>query len=229
MAKKFVVIGLGRFGSAVARALAEKGFEVMVIDKDEDEVSALADLAAQSLVLDATDEKSLKDAGVADVDTAIVSVGQRIDSSILITLLLKELGVKDVIVKAVNSQHGTILKRIGADRVIFPEREVANRLVESFVSPKIFAYIELSPTHSVVELVAPKIFFGKTLKQLALRERYKVNVIAIKRKVAIVTEKGTPDFKEEVNIAPAAEDEIAEGDILVLLGRYEDLEKIERM
>ncbi|MEO0113894.1 MAG: TrkA family potassium uptake protein [candidate division WOR-3 bacterium] len=229
MAKKFAVIGLGRFGSATAQALAEKGFEVMVIDTDENKVSALSDIASQSLVLDATDSKALKDAGIADIDIAIVSVGQKIDSSILITLLLKELGIKEVIVKAVNSLHGTILKRIGADRVIFPEREVAVKLAESFVSPKIFDYIELSPTHSVVEIAAPKLFFGKTLKQLALRERYKVQVIAIKRKIPFITEKGLPDFKEEVNIAPNADDEINEGDILVLLGRYEDLEKIERM
>ncbi len=229
MAKKFAVIGLGRFGSAVAKALAEKGYEVMIIDSDENEVTALSELATQSLVLDATDEKGLKDAGVLDVDTAIISVGQKIDSSILITLLLKELGVKQVIVKAVNSLHGTILKRIGADRVIFPEREVAVRLAESFVSPKIFDYIELSPTHSVIEIASPKAFFGKTLKELGLRERQKVNVIAIKRKIPIVTEKGTPDFKEDVNIAPGPDDEIAEGDILVLLGRYEDLTKIGRM
>jgi trk system potassium uptake protein TrkA len=229
LAKKFAVIGLGRFGSAVARALAEKGFEVMVIDTDENEVAALSELATQSLVMDATDEKSLKDAGVVDVNTAIVSVGQKIDTSILITLLLKELGIKEVIAKAVNSLHGTILKRIGADRVIFPEREVALRLVESFVSPKIFDYIELSPTHSVIEIAAPKAFFGKTLKQLSLRENKKANVIAIKKKIPIITGKGTPDFKEDVNIAPGADDEIAEGDILVLLGRYEDLEKIERM
>ena len=229
MAKKFAVIGLGRFGSAVAKALAEKGFEVMVIDSDENEVSALSELVTQSLVLDATDEKGLKDAGVLDVDTAIVSVGQKIDSSILITLLLKELGIKQVIVKAVNSLHGTILKRIGADRVIFPEREVASRLAESFVSPKIFDYIELSPTHSVIEIAAPKAFFGKTLKELGFRERQKVNVIAIKRKIPIVTEKGVPDFKEDVNIAPGPEDEITEGDIIVLLGRYEDLAKISRM
>lgn len=229
MAKKFAVIGLGRFGSAVAKALAEKGFEVMVIDSDENEVSALSELATQSLVLDATDEKGLKDAGVPDVDTAIVSVGQKIDASILITLLLKELGVKQVIVKAVNSLHGTILKRIGADRVIFPEREVATRLAESFVSPKIFDYIELSPTHSVIEIAAPRVFFGKTLKELGLRERQKVNVIAIKRKIPVVTEKGTPDFKEDVNISPGPSDEITEGDVLVLLGRYEDLTKIGRM
>lgn len=229
MAKKFVVIGLGRFGSAVAQALAEKGFEILVIDRNEKEVSELSDLVTQSLVMDATDDKALKEAGLADFDVAIVSVGQRIDASILITIILKELGVKQVIVKAVDQIHGKILSKIGADRVIFPEREVALRFAEAFVSPKIFDYIELSPTHSVIEIASPKVFFGKTLKELGLRERFGVSLIAIKKKVPIVTEKGTPDFKEEVNIAPGAEDEIAEGDILILLGRYEDLARIEKL
>lgn len=229
MAKSFVVIGLGRFGSSIARALAEKGFEVMVIDSDENEVREFAELVTHSFVLDATDERALKDIGVADVDVAIVSVGQNIDTSILITLILKELGVKQVIVKAVNDRHGKILQRIGADKVIYPEREVATRLAESFFSTKIFDYIELSPIHSIIEIAAPKQFIGKTLKQIGLREKYNVTVIAIKRKIPIVTEKGTPDFKEEVIIGPGADDEISEGDILTILGKYEDLEKIERL
>ncbi|MCX7784734.1 MAG: TrkA family potassium uptake protein [candidate division WOR-3 bacterium] len=229
MAKSFVVIGLGRFGSSIARALAEKGFEVMVIDSDENEVREFAELVTHSFVLDATDERALKDIGVADVDVAIVSVGQNIDTSILITLILKELGVKQVIVKAVNDRHGKILQRIGADKVIYPEREVATRLAESFFSTKIFDYIELSPIHSIIEIAAPKQFIGKTLKQIGLREKYNVTVIAIKRKIPIITEKGTPDFKEDVIIGPGAEDEISEGDILTILGKYEDLEKIERM
>ncbi len=229
MAKSFVVIGLGRFGSSIARALVEKGFEVMVIDSDENEVREFAELVTHSFVLDATDERALRDIGVADVDVAIVSVGQSIDTSILITLILKELGVKQVIVKAVNDRHGKILQRIGADKVIYPEREVATRLAESFFSTKIFDYIELSPIHSIIEIAAPKPFIGRTLKQIALREKHNVSVIAIKRKIPIVTEKGTPDFKEEVIIGPGADDEISEGDILTILGKYEDLEKIERM
>lgn len=229
MAKSFVVIGLGRFGSSIARALAEKGFEVMVIDSDENEVREFAELVTHSFVLDATDERALRDIGVADVDVAIVSVGQSIDTSILITLILKELGVKQVIVKAVNDRHGKILQRIGADKVIYPEREVATRLAESFVSTKIFDYIELSPIHSIIEIAAPKPFIGRTLRQIALGEKYNVFVIAIRRKIPIVTEKGTPDFKEELIIGPGADDEISEGDILTILGKYEDLEKIERM
>ncbi|MEO0072782.1 MAG: TrkA family potassium uptake protein [candidate division WOR-3 bacterium] len=229
MAKSFAVIGLGRFGSNIAQALAEKGFEVIVIDSDENEVRELSDTVSGSFVLDATDEKSLKETGIADVDVAIVSVGQRIDDSILITLLLKEMGIKEVIVKAVNDRHGKILQRIGADRVIFPEREVALRLAESFVSPRIVDYIALSTTHSIIEIEVPVKFIGKTLEEIDLRNKYHVSLIAIRRKVPIVTEKGTPDFKEEFIIAPGADEEFREGDKIVLLGKNDDLEKIERL
>lgn len=229
MAKSFAVIGLGRFGSSIAHALADKGFDVIVIDSNEDDVREFSEIVTHSFVLDATDEKALQDAGVADVDVGIVSVGQKIDDSILITLILKELGVKQVIAKAVNERHGKILQRIGADKVIYPEREVATRLAESFVSTKIFDYIELSPTHSIIEIAAPKQFIGKTIKELALRNKYNVSLIAIKRRIPIVTEKGTPDFNEEINIAPGAEDELLEGDVITLLGKYEDLARIERL
>jgi trk system potassium uptake protein TrkA len=229
LAKTFAVIGLGRFGSNIARALVEKGFDVIIIDSNENDVREFSDIVSHSFVLDATDEKALRDAGVADVDVAIVSVGQKMDDSILITLILKELGVKQVIAKAINERHGKILQRIGADKVIYPEREVATRLAESFFSTKIFDYIELSPTHSIIEIAAPKQFIGKTLRDLGLRGKYSVSLIAIKRKIPIVTEKGTPDFNEEVNIAPGADDELLEGDIITLLGKYEDLARIERL
>jgi len=227
--KSFAVIGLGRFGENIARALSEKGFEVIVIDSDENEVQLFADIVTHSFVLDATDERALKDAGIADVDVAIVSLGQNIDTSILVTLILKEIGVKEVIVKAVNERHGKILQRIGADKVIYPEREVAIRLAESFVSPKIFDYIELSPSHSIIEIAAPRQFFGKTLNEIQLRQKYGVTLIAIKRKIPIVTDKGTPDFKEDIIISPSIDEELAEGDVITLLGRYEDLARIEKL
>ncbi len=229
MSKSFVVIGLGRFGSNIARALAEKGFEVIVIDTDETEIQEFSEVVSHSFVLDATDEKALKDTGIADVDVAIVSLGQNIDTSILVTLVLKEIGVKEVIVKAVNERHGKILQRIGADKVIYPEREVATRLAESFVSPKIFDYIELSPSHSIIEIATPRQFFGKTIKGIGLRQKFGVTLIAIKRKIPVITEKGTPDFKEDIIIAPGIDEELTEGDIITLLGRYEDLSKIEKL
>lgn len=227
--KQFVVIGLGRFGSSIATALSEKKFDVLAIDEDENRVKQLEGTVSQAVVMDATDEKGLKELGVADFDTAIVSMGETVEDSIMITLSLKEMGLRQVIVKAKSQLHSKILKRVGADRIIFPEREMAERLAESLASPKIFDFIELSETHGIIEIVSPKKFVGKTLSGLNLREKYKVSVIAIKRKVPFSKPDGSTDFKEEVIIGPGGENEVISGDVLILLGANVDLEKIEKL
>ena len=156
-------------------------------------------------------------------------MGETIEDSIMITLTLKDLGIKQVIVKAQNDLHAKILKKVGADRIIFPEREMAERLAESLASPKIFDFIELSKTHGIIELVTPKKFVGKTLSDLKLRKKFKVSVIAIKRKIPFAKSDGSTDFKDELVIGPGADDEITNGDILVILGHYDDLSKIEKV
>lgn len=227
--KQFVVIGLGRFGSSVARALSEKNFEVLAIDRMEERVREMEGLVSQSVVLDATDEKALKELGVADFDTAIVSMGENIEDSIMITLLLKEFGIRQVIVKAHNELHSKILQKVGADRIVFPEREMGQRLAESLASPKIFDFIELSKEYGIIEIVSPKKLTEKTIGELRLRQKYGVSIIAIKRKVPYTKPDGAPDFREDILIGPGAGDEVTPGDILVLLGRYEDLNKIEKL
>jgi trk system potassium uptake protein TrkA len=183
--RQFVVIGLGRFGSSIARALSAMDFDVLAIDKDESLVKAMEGVVSQAVVMDATDEKSLRELGVQDFDTAIVSMGETIEDSIMITLTLKELGVKQVIVKAQNDLHSRILKKVGADRITLPEREMAEKLAQSLASPKIFDFIEVSDTYGIVEMVVPKKFANKTLTELNLRDKYRVSVIAIKRKLPI--------------------------------------------
>jgi trk system potassium uptake protein TrkA len=227
--RQFVVIGLGRFGSSIARALSEMDFEVLAIDKEETSVKAMEGVVSQAVVMDATDEKSLRELGVQDFDTAIVSMGETIEDSIMITLTLKELGVKQVIVKAQNDLHSRILKKVGADRIIIPEREMAEKLAQSLASPKIFDFIEVSDTYGIVEMVVPKKFANKTLTELELREKYKVSVIAIKRKIPYSKADGTTDFKEEVIIGPGGADETVSGDVLILLGRNEDLERVRKL
>lgn len=227
--KQFVVIGLGRFGSSIARALSEKKFEVLAIDEDENRVKEMEGVVSQAVVMDATDEKALKELGVADFDTAIVSMGETVEDSIMITLTLKEMGIKQVIVKAKSDLHSRILKKVGADRITFPEREMAEKLAESLASPKIFDFIELSKTHGIVEMVVPKKIVDNTLRDLQLRAKYKVSVIAIKRKVPYSKPDGTTDFKEEIIIAPGPDDELISGDVLVLLGKNADLEKIKKL
>ena len=227
--RQFVVIGLGRFGRSVARALSEKNFEVLAIDRDEEKVKDMEGIVSQAVVMDATEEKALKELGIADFDVAIVSMAETIEDSIMITLSLKELGLKQVIVKANSDLHSKILKKVGADRIVFPEREIAEKVAESLASPKIFDFIEVSKTHSIIEMVVPKKIVNKTLGDLKLREKYNVSVIAIKRKIPFSQPDGATDFKEEVVIGPGGADELISGDVLILLGNYRDLEKVKKL
>lgn len=227
--KQFVVIGLGRFGSSIARALSEKNFEVLAIDRSEDRVKEIEGVVSQAIVMDATDENTLKELGIKDFDTAIVSIGENIEDSIMVTLILKEFGVKQVIVKAQSELHAKILQKVGADRIVFPEKEMAEKTAETLVSPKIFDYIELSTEYGILELITPKKLYDKTLSELKLREKYGISVIAIKRKMPYTKPDGAPDFKEEIIVGPGGADEILQGDILVLLGRYKDLNRIEKL
>ncbi len=227
--KQFVVIGLGRFGSSIAKALADKNFEVLAVDRSEERVKEIEGIVSQAVVVDATDERALKELGINEFDTAIVSIGENIEDSIMVTLILKEFGVKQVIVKAHNELHAKILSKVGADRIVFPEKEMGEKLAESLASPKIFDYIELSTEYGILEIIAPKRFCDKTLTELKLREKFGVSVMAIKRKMPYTKPDGSPDFKEEIVIGPGGSDEILQGDILVLLGKYKDLSKIEKL
>lgn len=227
--RHIVVIGLGRFGSAIAEALSNKECEVLVIDKDEKKIEKLEPLVTQALVLDATDEEALREAGIKDFDAAIIAVGEDIEASILITMLLKELGVGEVLTKASDNLHAKILRKMGCDKVLFPERDMGQRLAESLISPKIFEYIELSSTHSLIEIDAPKSLEGKTLKEAELRAKYGVSVIAMKRKTPIIRQDGDTEFKEVTIIGPSADEEIQRGDRLCLLGKDEGLARIKKL
>ena len=147
----------------------------------------------------------------------------------MITLSLKELGVRQVIVKAQNELHAKILKKVGADRIIFPEREMAERLAESLASPKIFDFIELSEAYSIIEMVVPKRLIDKTLADTKLREKYAVSVIAIRRKVPFSKDDGTTDFRDEILIGPGGNDDIIAGDVLIIMGKNDDLNKIQKL
>lgn len=217
----FAVIGLGRFGSAMAISLTELGQDVIGVDLDGDRVQKHADLIGSAVELDATDERSLKQAGVADVDTAVISIGESIEASLLAVMVLRDLGVPRIVAKAVTPLHGRILERLGVDRVIFPEREMAIRVAHSLVVPNVLDYIELSRDFSIVEVPAPPEFTGQTLKELQLRNRYGLTLIAIKRAGAVGAGVTT--------IAPSADDAIEAGDVLSLLGPNERLAQIDRL
>jgi len=222
MKKHYAVIGLGRFGFSVAKTLAKYDAEVIAIDSEEERVKKAADFVTYAVQLDAIDEKALRSVGVQNVDTAIVSIGENIEASILVVMLLKELGIRNIIAKAVTTLHGKVLQNLGVNRIIFPERDMAIRVAHSLIRPSVLEQLELSQEYSIVELPTPDNLIGKTLKDTQLRTRYGVNLIAIKRKVT--TEKGI--IKDSWNVNPLPTDTIEKEDILVLIGLNEDLDKM---
>lgn len=212
-AKQFVVLGLGRFGTGVVRALTDMGYEVMAIDRDEERVQSLSEWVTHAVQADATDEAAMRSLGVRNFDVAVVGIGD-LASSVLATVILKDLGVGYIAAKAVSENHGKVLQRVGADRVVFPERDMGTRVAHNLVSGNLVEYLELAPGISIIEAVAKPSFVGKSLRELALRARYGVNILAIRR-------------GDEVNLGPNANDVIEAGDILVAMGRDKALEALE--
>jgi trk system potassium uptake protein TrkA len=200
----------------MAMTLAELGQDVIGVDGDAERVRQLADTVTQAVELDATDERALRSVGIQDVDVAVVSIGENIESSLLVVMQLRELGVKSIVAKAVTPLHGRILEKLGVTRVMFPEREMAVRIAHGLVMPNVIDYIELSRDFSIVEVPAPDLFVGRTLKQLELRPKYGLTLIAIKRRPS-------PTAAQTTNISPSADEIIQAGDVLSLLGSNERL------
>jgi len=154
--KQFIVLGLGRFGSAVATSLAELGHEVLGVDYDEEIVNILKDKITQAVQADVTEERVLKELGVKNFDTAIVGIGSNLETSILVTMMLKEMGLKYIIAKAQNNLHAKVLKKIGVDKVVFPERDMGARIAQRLITPNIKDYIELEPDYNIIEIEAKR-------------------------------------------------------------------------
>ena len=226
--RQFAVIGLGRFGYSVAETLIKKGYEVLAIDKDEEKIEVVSDFATYAVQCDATDVKALKAVSTQNVDVAVVSIGEDIEARILIVMTLKEMGVNQIIAKAVTPIHGRILMNLGVTEVIFPERDAAIRLAHRLIAPNVLEYLELSPGYSIEEIAVPSKIVGKKLKESQIRTLFGVNVIAIRKKVARVV-KGTVKTEEIFNVSPSAEDVLEKGDILVIVGREENLERFSKL
>lgn len=212
--KSFAIIGIGRFGESVAKTLAELGNEVMAIDKSPERIQEISEYVTHAVEADIMDETILKELGLKNFDVIIVSIGSDREASIMATLLAKEVGVKKVIAKAQDEIHGKVLKKVGADKVIFPERDMGTRLAHNLTSNNILDYIELSPDFSILEIKALKSWVNKSLKDLQIRNEYGVNVIAIK------------DGKN-INISPIADDIIRENDIIIIIGDAKAIKKVE--
>jgi trk system potassium uptake protein TrkA len=222
--RQIAVIGLGRFGYHVAETLTKLGHEVLAIDRDEEQITRVGEFATYAVQCDATDEKALRAISTQNVDMAVVSIGENIEASILVVMTLRELGIKRVIAKAVTPIHGKILESMGVAEVIYPERDAGVRLAHRLSAPNVLEYLQLSPGYSIEEVAVPPMLVGKRLGECQIRPTFRVNIIAIKKKASTVI-KGKVQSQELVNFTPLPEDLLENGDILVLVGREEDLEK----
>jgi trk system potassium uptake protein len=210
----FAVIGMGRFGSNVVRTLHEMGHHVLAMDKHEDALRRVTDYATHAVQIDATDPEALRAVGITNFDAVIVSIGADVQESILTTLLLKEMGVKKVVSKAVNELQARVLEKVGADLVVRPERDMAVRVARSLASRNVVDMLELSPAYLVEEVsVGPKLS-GRSLSDLDLRTRFGVNVLLIKR-------------DSQLLITPTPETQLQEGDVLVVVGEKQGLARLE--
>ena len=211
--EQVVVIGLGRFGSSVARELERLGHQVLAIDRSEREVNEIAPEVTHALQLDAADEDALRSAGAGDFHTAIVAISSDAEPSIFATMVLKRLGVRNVIAKAGSLLHGEILARVGADRVVFPERETGLRLAHSFNVPNVIDYLDVAPNFGIEKIRPPKSFIGRTLGEINMKERFGLTPIALRR-------------GQQVFVNPARDERVAEGDELILIGRDDKLDQL---
>ncbi|MDQ8735843.1 TrkA family potassium uptake protein [Paenibacillus sp. LHD-38] len=211
---QYAVIGLGRFGSSVAKELIDLGYEVLGIDKDEEIIEEVGKLLTHSVIADTTDEEAMRAIGIRNCDCVVVAIGDDIEASIMTTILLKDLGVQRVVAKALSELHGKVLQKMGVDRIIYPEQEMGVRVANQLVSPNLLDYIELSKEYTIAELSASKKIAGHSLKELDTRARHGCSVVAINN-------------KHDIIIAPTAESIIEEGDIMVVIGTNEQIDKFE--
>lgn len=214
--KQFIIIGLGRFGLSIAKTLARHGHDVLAIDNDEKKVDEISEYVTHAVVADAADESTLVTLGANNFDVAIISIGDNLHTNILSTLILKELGVSYVIVKAQDDLHAKVLIKAGADRVVNPEKDMGKRLAKNILSTNILEYFEFASDYSIAEIVILPSMVGKSLKELEFRKKYNLNVMAIKRDQKLI-------------MSPGAEDEIFKEDTLIVMGSNENLDKIRNL
>ncbi|WP_071461162.1 potassium channel family protein [Bacillus massilinigeriensis] len=215
MKKEYAVIGLGRFGGSICEELSQQGLQVLAIDRDEERVNKFSSVASHAVVADTTDEVVLKSLGIRNFDHVIVAIGDDIQASILTTLILKELGVNKITAKAQNDYHEKVLRKIGADKVVHPERDMGRRIAHNIVSKSVLDYLELSDEHSIVEIAVNEKLGGKTIIDLDIRAKYGINIVAIKR-------------GNEIIVSPQADELIVTDDILIAIGADSDINRFEK-
>ena len=214
--KSYIVIGLGRFGTQAAKRLCELGCEVLAVDSNSELVQPISGVVTQAVVADARDKEVLRALGAKDFECAIVAIGTNLADSVLATMNLKELGVPYIVCKASDETHRQVLLKLGADRVVIPEHEQADRLAKNLSSPNVLEYIELSEEYGIVEIPAPKGWQGKSLKELNVRAKLGVNIIAI-------------ETQGNINVSPSADYQITPDDVMVVLGDTAALDAVQKL
>lgn len=216
MKQNYAIIGLGRFGGSICQTLVESGQEVLAIDKNEDRANAYMDIATHVVVGNAQDEMTLRSLGIRNFDQVIIAIGEDIQASILVTLMVKEMGVPNILAKANNGYHARVLEKIGADKVVHPERDMGIRIAHKMVSSNILDSIELSDEYSLAEIrVKNKKFFNKTLLEMDFRRRFGLTVVAVRRR------------NGDVMASPAAEEVVRENDHLLVIGNVEEVDQLD--
>ena len=208
--KQYLVIGCGRFGSSVAKKMCQLGNEVMVIDKDEDSINNIAELVTHTAIVDVTEERDLKSIGLGNFDVVIVAISSDIRASIMATVMAKEMGVPKVVCKAKDELQAKVLYKIGADKVVFPERDMGIRLAYNLASENILDQINLDPEYSIMEIVTPQNWVGKTIIELNLRAKYDITVLAVK------TQSG-------LKVMPSPNYKMQEKNILIIIGNTDKI------
>lgn len=218
MANKYAAIGLGNFGFYITRTLFEEGHDVIAVDKDEDRIQKIRPYCSQAILGDATLKDMIKAIGLEEMDAVVVSMGGNANAATLITLYLKELEVKRIVVKATNEDHGKILEKVGATDIIYPEKDMAVKVARSLSAPDVLDYIAMSGDYIIAEIAPIGLFVGKSLADLDLRSKYSINVIGIKELVP-----------ENFVFVPPANFVIKHSDVLLVIGKREDINKIRGM
>jgi trk system potassium uptake protein len=214
--KRVVVVGLGIFGYNIAKDLFENGFEVIAIDKNKDVINRIRDFSTKAILADATDRELLEMIGIQPDDTVIVSFGEDLAASTLLTLHLKEMHVKNIIVKAPNDDHKRILEKVGANEVIIPEKEMASKVAKGMISPNVLDFLPVSEDYTICEVAPPAGFLGKTIADLRLRGKFHIEVIAVRDVLS-----------DKVQLVPRADFVIKDSDILIVIGKEQDIQKIQ--
>lgn len=211
--KEFVVFGMGKFGVSVAKALSDNGCQVMAVDSEQDRIAEVAEYVTHAVCADVTDAEAMYSLGIRKFDGAIVAIGENLEASVLVTIIAKELGIPYVLAKAQTELQAKVLKKVGADKIVFPEKETGIRIANNLASGNFFDAIELSTKYSMMDLNVPTEWLGKTLRELNLRATKKINIIGIKQ-------------KEEFEITPDPDAPLTEDDILVVIGKNQTLSKL---